>query len=124
MRPSGEALALAGSCTWTGEVEPRHGHCALDGFDPGSFLPLIAHQNKNRLELERALPDLATPAINLACGKPNRLCRKRAAVTLDFALAQSDNRPWTELSMRLGQRVIEIVTVKARHRAAECAFSS
>jgi hypothetical protein len=39
----------------------------------------------------------------------NSRCLKRRAVTLDLALAQSCNRPWTEIAMRLGQRLNDIV---------------
>jgi penicillin-binding protein 1A len=39
----------------------------------------------------------------------NRRCLQKRAVNLEFALAQSCNRPWTEIAMRLGQRLNDIV---------------
>ena len=106
MRPSGEALALAGSCTYTGEWN-RATDIARSIGSTGKLFPLIGVHEAGLSLNERfstwPLRRSTWPA------EPNRLCRKRAAVTLDFALAQSCNRPWTEVSMRLGQRVIEIV---------------
>ena len=106
MRPSGEALALAGSCTYTGEWN-RATDIARSIGSTGKLFPLIGVHEAGLSLNERfstwPLRRSTWPA------EPNRLCRKRAAVTLDFALAQSCNRPWTEVSMRLGQRVIDIV---------------
>src|SRR4029453_1852866 len=39
----------------------------------------------------------------------NRSCLKRRAVSLDFALTHSCNRPWTGIAMRLGERLSDIV---------------
>jgi penicillin-binding protein 1A len=106
MRPSGDALALAGSCTYTGEWN-RATDIARSIGSTGKLFPLIGVHEAGLSLNERfstwPLRRSTWPA------EPNRLCRKRAAVTLDFALAQSCNRPWTEVSMRLGQRVIDIV---------------
>jgi penicillin-binding protein 1A len=106
MRPSGEALALAGSCSYTGEWN-RATDIARSIGSTGKLFPLIGVHEAGLSLNERfstwPLRRSTWPA------EPNRLCRKRGAVTLDFALAQSCNRPWTEVAMRLGQRVIDIV---------------
>ena len=106
MRPSGEALALAGSCTYTGEWN-RATDIARSIGSTGKLFPLIGVHEAGLSLNERfstwPLRRSRWPA------EPNPLCRKRAMVSLDYALAQSCNRPWTEVSMRLGQRVIEIV---------------
>src|SRR5262249_27727209 len=41
--------------------------------------------------------------------EPNPLCRNRAKVSLSYALAQSCNRPWTEVAISLGPKMLEIV---------------
>jgi penicillin-binding protein 1A len=106
MRPSGEALALAGSCTYTGEWN-RATDIARSIGSTGKLFPLIgvheAGLTLNHRFSTWPLRRSRWPA------EPNPLCRKRAKVTLDYALAQSCNRPWTEVSMLLGQRVIDIV---------------
>jgi penicillin-binding protein 1A len=106
MRPSGEALALTGSCTYTGEWN-RASDIARSIGSTGKLFPLIgvheAGWNLNHRFSTWPLRRSSWPA------EPNPSCRKRAKVSLDYALAQSCNRPWTEVSMLLGPRVIEIV---------------
>jgi penicillin-binding protein 1A len=106
MRPSGEALAVTGSCTYTGEWN-RASDIARSIGSTGKLFPLIGVHEAGLSLNERfsTLPLLRSrwPA------EPNRLCRMRSSVSLDYALAQSCNRPWTEVSIRLGPRVIEIV---------------
>jgi penicillin-binding protein 1A len=106
MRPSGEALALTGSCTYTGEWN-RASDIARSIGSTGKLFPLIGvHEAGLSLDDRYSTWPLRR---SVWPAEPNRLCRKRAKVSLDFALAQSCNRPWTEVSMRLGPRVIEIV---------------
>ncbi|HEY9520818.1 MAG TPA: transglycosylase domain-containing protein, partial [Methyloceanibacter sp.] len=106
MRPSGEALALTGSCAYTGEWN-RATDIARSIGSTGKLFPLIGVHEAGWSLNERfstwPLRRSSWPA------EPNPLCRQRAKVSLEFALAQSCNRPWTEVSMRLGQRVIDIV---------------
>jgi hypothetical protein len=106
MRPSGEALALTGSCTYTGEWN-RATDIARSIGSTGKLFPLIGVHEAGLSLNERfstwPLRRSSWPA------EPNPLCRSRAKVTLEFALAQSCNRPWTEAAMLLGPRVIEIV---------------
>jgi penicillin-binding protein 1A len=106
VRPSGEVLALTGSCTYTGEWN-RATDIARSIGSTGKLFPLIGVHEAGLSLNERfstwPLRRSSWPA------EPNPLCRKRAKVSLDYSLAQSCNRPWTEVSMLLGQRVIDIV---------------
>ena len=106
MRPSGEALALTGSCTYTGEWN-RATDIARSIGSTGKLFPLIGVHEAGLSLNERfstwPLRRSGWPA------EPNPLCRSRAKVSLEFALAQSCNRPWTEASMLLGPRVTDIV---------------
>ena len=106
MRPSGEALALTGSCTYTGEWN-RATDIARSIGSTGKLFPLIGVHEAGLSLNERfstwPLRRSSWPA------EPNPLCRQRAKVSLEFALAQSCNRPWTEAAMLLGPRVTEIV---------------
>ncbi len=106
MRPSGEALALTGSCTYTGEWN-RATDIARSIGSTGKLFPLIGVHEAGLSLNERFSTWPLRRSIWPA--EPSPLCRKRAMVTLDYALAQSCNRPWTEVSMRLGQRVTDIV---------------
>jgi penicillin-binding protein 1A len=106
LRPSGEVLALTGSCNYTGQWN-RATDIARSIGSTGKLFPLIgAHEAGLSLD-ERfstwPLRRSAWPA------EPNPLCRRQAKVSLDFALAQSCNRPWTEVSMLLGPKVIQII---------------
>jgi penicillin-binding protein 1A len=106
MRPSGEALALAGSCIYTGQWN-RATDIARSIGSTGKLFPLIGVHEAGLSLNERfstwPLRRSSWPA------EPNPLCRSRAKVSLEFALAQSCNRPWTEAAMLLGPRVIDIV---------------
>jgi len=106
LRPSGEVLALSGSCNYTGEWN-RAADITRSIGSTGKLFPLIGVYEAGLTLDERfstwPLRRSRWPA------EPNPLCRKWAKVSLDFALAQSCNRPWTEVSMWLGPRVIEII---------------
>jgi penicillin-binding protein 1A len=106
MRPSGEVLALAGSCTYTGKWN-RATDIARSIGSTGKLFPLIgvheARVGLNTLVSTAALRRSNWPA------EPSARCLQRRWVSLDFALAQSCNRPWTEMSIRLGQRLTGIV---------------
>lgn len=106
MRPSGEVLALAGSCTYTGEWN-RATDIRRSIGSTGKLFPLIGVH-----ELSVSLRQLVSTRPVRRPNWPaesNSRCLKRKAVSLDFALDQSCNRPWTETAMRLGQRLDEIV---------------
>jgi penicillin-binding protein 1A len=106
MRPSGEALALTGSCTYTGEWN-RATDIARSIGSTGKLFPLIAvHEASLSLNERFSTWPVRRPSWP---AEPNPQCRQRAKVSLDFALAQSCNRPWTEVAMLLGPRVTEIV---------------
>jgi penicillin-binding protein 1A len=106
MRPSGEILALTGSCTYTGAWN-RAADIARSIGSAGKLFTLVGvHEAGISLQQRFSTWPLTRsgwPA------EPNPLCRKRAKVSLAFALVQSCNRPWTEVAMRLGPRVIDIV---------------
>ena len=106
MRPSGEALALTGSCTYTGEWN-RATDIARSIGSTGKLFPLIGVHEAGLSLNERFSTWPLRRSIWPA--EPNPLCRQRAKVSLEFALAQSCNRPWTEAAMLLGPRVTEIV---------------
>ena len=106
MRPNGEVLALTGSCTYTGEWN-RATDIARSIGSTGKLFTLIgAHEGGVSLNQRFSTWPLRRPRWP---AEPNPLCRKRAKVSLEFALVQSCNRPWTEVAMRLGPRVLEIV---------------
>ncbi len=106
MRPSGEALALTGSCLYTGEWN-RATDISRSIGSTGKLFPLIgAHEAS--LGLKRRFSTLPVRPPNWPA-EPNRRCRQRAKVSLEFALAQSCNRPWTEVAMLLGSSLGEIV---------------
>lgn len=106
MRPSGEVLAVSGACTYSGEWN-RATDIARSIGSTGKLFPLIGVREASISMRERVStrplrrPDWPSEG--------NSRCLKRRAVSLDFALAQSCNRPWTEIAMRLGQRLNDIV---------------
>ena len=106
MRPSGEVLAVSGSCSYSGAWN-RAADIARSIGSTGKLFPLIgvreASMSMRELVSTQPLrwPDWPSES--------NRSCLSRRAVTLDFALAQSCNRPWTEIAMRFGQRLNDIV---------------
>ena len=106
MRPSGEVLAVSGACIYSGEWNWATDIARSIG-STGKLFPLIGVREASISMRERIStrplrrPDWPSEA--------NGRCLKRSAVSLDFALAQSCNRPWTEIAMRLGQRLNDIV---------------
>lgn len=106
MRPTGEVLAISGSCSYTGTWN-RATDIARSIGSTGKLFPLIGVHEAGISLNERfstwPLRRSDWPA------EPNPFCRNRAKVSLNSALAQSCNRPWTEVAMRLGPKVIEIV---------------
>jgi penicillin-binding protein 1A len=107
MRPSGEVLALAGSCNYTGAWN-RAADIARSIGSTGKLFPLIGvHEAGLSLATRvstRPLRRWGWPA------EPNSRCMARRFVSLDYALDQSCNRPWTDAAMRLGPRLTEIVS--------------
>ena len=105
MRPSGEVLALAGSCTYTGEWN-RATDIGRSIGSTGKLFPLIGVHEAGISLNER----FSTRPFAEVAGRPSQIRGAwKRAVTLDFALAQSCNRPWTEVAMWLGPRLTEIV---------------
>jgi penicillin-binding protein 1A len=106
MRPGGEVLAVSGSCTYTGEWN-RATDIARSIGSTGKLFPLIGvHEASFSLGNRFSTEPLRYPNWP---AEPNPRCRTKRAVSLDYALTHSCNRPWTEASMRLGRRVTEIV---------------
>ena len=106
MRPSGEVLAVSGSCSYSGEW-----NCATDIArsigSTGKLFPLIGVREASMSMREQvSTRPLRTPNWP---SEVNSRCLNNRAVSLDFALAQSCNRPWTEIAIRLGQRLNDIV---------------
>jgi penicillin-binding protein 1A len=106
MRPSGEVLAVSGSCRYSGAWN-RATDIARSIGSTGKLFPLIgvheASISMRELVSTRPLRRPDWPS------EINSRCLNRKAVRLDFALAQSCNRPWTEIAMRLGQQLNAIV---------------
>jgi penicillin-binding protein 1A len=106
MRPSGEVLAVSGSCIYGGEWN-RATDIARSIGSTGKLFPLIgvreASMSMRQLVSTRPLRRFDWPS------EANRSCLKRRAVSLEFALAQSCNRPWTGIAMLLGKRLNDIV---------------
>ncbi len=106
LRPSGEVLALAGSCRYAGEWN-RATDIARSIGSTGKLFPLIGARE--------AGIDLGTRVSTAPIGRRgwpsegSSKCLAKRAVSLEFALAQSCNRPWTEMAMRLGGRLNDIV---------------
>ena len=106
MRPSGEVLAVSGACIYSGEWN-RATDIARSIGSTGKLFPLIGVREASISMRERiSTRPLRRPDWP---SEVNGRCLKRSAVSLDFALAQSCNRPWTEIAMRLGQRLNDIV---------------
>jgi penicillin-binding protein 1A len=106
MRPSGEVLALSGACSYTGAWN-RVADMARSIGSTGKLFPLIgAHEAGISLNTRASTAPLRR---NRWPAESNHRCLQRRSVSLYFALAQSCNRPWTGVSMQLGQRVLEIV---------------
>lgn len=106
IRPSGNVLAVSGSCIYSGEWN-RATDIVRSIGSTGKLFPLIgvreASMSMRELVSTRPVRRPDWPS------EVNRSCLNKRAVTLDFALAQSCNRPWTEIAMRLGQRLNDIV---------------
>jgi penicillin-binding protein 1A len=106
IRPSGEVLAVSGSCTYRGEWN-RATDIVRSMGSTGKLFPLIGVREASMSMRERVStrplrkPDWPSEV--------NSRCLNKRAVSLDFALTQSCNRPWTEIAMRLGQRLTDIV---------------
>jgi penicillin-binding protein 1A len=106
MRPSGEVMATAGSCTYTGawnratDIERSIG-------STGKLFPLIGlHEASIGLTQRvstRPLRRGKWPA------EPNGRCLAHNRVSLEFALTHSCNRPWTAAAIWLGPKLDEIV---------------
>jgi penicillin-binding protein 1A len=106
MRPSGEVLALAGSCTYSGQWN-RATDIKRSIGSTGKLFPLIGvHELSVSLKQRVSTRPVRRPNWP---AESNSRCLKQKAVSLDFALEHSCNRPWTEIAMRLGQRLDEIV---------------
>ena len=107
MRPFGEVLAMAGSCTYTGEWN-RATDSARSIGSTGKLFPLIGvHEMSGSLKDRYPTAPVRRPNWP---AEPNSRCLARRTISLDFALAQSCNRPWTEVAIALGPRLTEIVT--------------
>jgi len=106
MRPSGEVLAMTGSCTYTSEWN-RATDSARSIGSIGKLFPLIGiYEMSANLKDRYSTAPVRRPNWP---AEPNSRCLTRTAISLDFALVQSCNRPWTEAAIRLGPRLIEIV---------------
>ena len=106
MRPSGEVLALSGSCTYTGEWN-RATDIKRSIGSTGKLFPLIGvHEHAVSLKQRISTRPLRRPNWP---AESNSRCVSRKSVSLGFALDHSCNRPWTEAAMRLGQRLDHIV---------------
>ena len=106
MRPSGEVLATAGSCRYTGawnratDIERSIG-------STGKLFPLIgAHEAGLSLRYPVSTRPLRKPNWP---AEPNSKCLARSKVRLDFALTYSCNRPWAAMAMRMGPRLDDII---------------
>ena len=106
MRPSGQVLAVSGSCNYSGEWN-RATDIVRSIGSTGKLFPLVGVRegaiSMQKLVSTRPLRRADWPS------EVNRLCLSRKAVSLEFALAQSCNRPWTEIATRFGQRLNDIV---------------
>jgi penicillin-binding protein 1A len=106
MRPSGEVLAMTGSCTYTGQWN-RATDTARSIGSTGKLFPLIGiHEMSVSLKDQYSTAPVRRPNWP---AEPNSRCLTRTTISLDFALTQSCNRPWTEAAIRLGPRLTEII---------------
>lgn len=106
MRPSGEVLALTGSCSYTGEWN-RATDIKRSIGSTGKLFPLIG-MYEHAVSLKQRLSTRPLRRPNWPA-EANARCLSRKFLSLDFALDHSCNRPWTEAAMRLGQRLDQIV---------------
>jgi penicillin-binding protein 1A len=107
MRPSGEVLAMTGSCAYTGEWN-RATDSARSIGSTGKLFPLIGVHEMSA-SLKDRYPTASVRRPNWPA-EPNSRCLASRTISLDFALAQSCNRPWTEVAISLGPRLTKIVT--------------
>ena len=107
MRPSGEVLALAGSCAYTGEWN-RATDITRSIGSAGKLFPLIGVYEAG-VSLATRFSTAPLRRANWP-SEPNSRCLAHRSVSLGYALDQSCNRPWTEVAMRLGARLTEIVS--------------
>ena len=106
MRPSGEVLATAGSCRYTGRWN-RATDIERSIGSTGKLFPLIgAHEAMIPLTHLVSTRPLRKP--NWPAELSSR-CLARSKVRLDFALTYSCNRPWAEMSMELGPKLDDII---------------
>jgi penicillin-binding protein 1A len=106
MRPSGEVLATAGSCRYTGAWN-RAADIARSIGSTGKLFPLIgAHEAGISLKYPVSTRPLRRPNWP---AEPNSRCLARSKVRLDFALTYSCNRPWAEMAVRMGPRLDGII---------------
>jgi penicillin-binding protein 1A len=106
MRPSGEVLALSGSCAYTGEWN-RATDITRSIGSTGKLFPLIGvHEAGISMQTRLSTRPVRRPNWP---AEPSSLCLRRKVVSLNFALTQSCNRPWTEMALQLGDRVTGIV---------------
>src|SRR4029079_1080562 len=106
MRPSGEVLALSGSCTYTGEWN-RATDIRRSIGSTGKLFPLVGVHEAG-VSLSERFPTRPLRGGDWPA-EPNSRCVATRTVTLDFALAQSCNRPWTEVAAWLGPKLTGIV---------------
>ena len=106
MRPSGEVLALSGSCNYTGEWN-RATDIKRSIGSTGKLFPLIG-MHEHAISLKQRVSTRPIRRPNWPAESSSR-CLSRKSLSLEFALDHSCNRPWTEASMRLGQRLDRIV---------------
>jgi penicillin-binding protein 1A len=106
MRPSGEVLAVSGSCIYTGEWN-RAADIKRSIGSTGKLFPLIGlHEATFSLKHQISTAPVRRPNWP---AEPNARCRAWRTVSLDFALDQSCNRPWTEMAIRLDTKLTHIV---------------
>jgi penicillin-binding protein 1A len=106
MRPSGEVLATAGSCRYTGAWN-RASDIERSIGSTGKLFPLIGvHETAISLKYPVSTRPLGKPNWP---AEPNSRCLARSKVRLDFALTYSCNRPWAEMAKRLGPRLDDII---------------
>jgi penicillin-binding protein 1A len=106
LRPSGEALAVAGSCEYTGTWN-RAADISRSVGSAGKLFPLIAARELS-ISLKRRFPTGPVRGPDWPA-EPNRRCVDRPTITLELALEQSCNRPWTALAIELGDRLNQVV---------------
>ena len=105
LRPSGELLAISGSRDYVENSFNRGFKMARSIGSTGKIFPMLAAHEKagtlNRKFPTGPLRDVQWPA------EPNHRCNGN--VSLQFALAQSCNRPFTWLAQELGPQLTTIV---------------